>query len=184
MRKPALLSSEWIVVTCLIFVLLGLTYISHKSWFFEKTTSLENPHYLYKNEITVRIKGAIEEPGLFTVKRGATIADVVKLAKTTPEADLDGLCLEKQVRSNEEIVIRKKGYIIIVLKGAVMYPGKHLVRKGITLEELITSLEWPEEADLSKLRKKKMLKEGDVIKVLTKKAKPSSSILKPEKKID
>ncbi len=59
--------------------------------------------------IQAEIKGAVLEPGIYTLKNGATIQDLINEAKGVNEvADLSPLSLQQEVQPGQVIVIGQK----------------------------------------------------------------------------
>lgn len=64
------------------------------------------------NNIKVDIKGAVKEPGVYEIKKGSRIVDLIKIAGgVTPEADLSGTNLAKNLEDENCVVIYKKGEV-------------------------------------------------------------------------
>lgn len=98
---------EWVAVILLIGLLFGLTLIT---FFFNDNTMPQatgTPHYLLEQDFEVFVEGAVENPGAYKVKRGASIQDVVDQAKPLPEANLKILKLSKKVRNGQIIKIKE-----------------------------------------------------------------------------
>lgn len=59
--------------------------------------------------IQAEIKGEVVAPGVYTIKNGASIQDLIKQAKGESEqADVSGLVLQKKVEPGEVIVVGKR----------------------------------------------------------------------------
>jgi len=62
------------------------------------------------SNIKVDIKGAVKEPGVYEIKKGSRVTDLIKLAGGgTKEADLDATNLSSKLNDEDCIVISKKG---------------------------------------------------------------------------
>lgn len=157
---------EWIVVLSLIVLLGMITFITHKHWFSGQSRQFADPHHAYDLKIQIQIQGAVEFPGTYSLEKGATMEDALSLAKPAANADLKKLLLSKKIRDGQMIKVPAKEYITVYLKGAVEHPGALIVPKGTLMEELIGLTQFPPGADLSKLMRKRKLKEGETIKVL------------------
>ncbi len=60
--------------------------------------------------IKVDIKGAVKAPGVYEVKKGSRVADLIKLAGgVTTDAELDATNLSKKLNDEDCIVIYRKG---------------------------------------------------------------------------
>jgi len=62
------------------------------------------------SNIKVDIKGAVKEPGVYEIKKGSRVNDLIKLAGGgTKDADLDATNLSARLKDEDCIVISKKG---------------------------------------------------------------------------
>ncbi|MGK0466051.1 helix-hairpin-helix domain-containing protein [Clostridium sp.] len=62
------------------------------------------------DDIKVDIKGAVKAPGVYEVKKGSRVTDLIKLAGgTTIDAELDATNLSTKLNDEDCIVIYKKG---------------------------------------------------------------------------
>lgn len=164
-EKEQLNTYEWIVVLSLILLMCTITVITHKHWFLSPSRQYSEPHYVYDQKIQVRIEGAVESPGIYSVEKGAKIEDVLVKAKPAVNADLKKLIPTKKVRDGQTIKVPTLELITIYLEGAVKQPGAKLVPKGTEMEDLLSLVEFKKDADLAKLKRKKRLKEGEIVKV-------------------
>ncbi len=156
---------EWIVVFSLIILLGMITFITHKHWFSSYPRPYSDPLYVYSQQIQVHIEGAVQSPGLYLIEKNSTLKDLLIRAQPTAEADLKKLSMSKKIKDGQMIKVPSKEYITVYLEGAVKFPGAKIIPKGSVMEELLASIELIENADLSKIKLKKRLKEGDVLKI-------------------
>lgn len=62
------------------------------------------------SNIKVDIKGAVKSPGVYEIKSGSRVTDLIKLAGGgTKDADLDATNLSKKLKDEDCVVITKKG---------------------------------------------------------------------------
>ena len=62
------------------------------------------------SNIKVDIKGAVKDPGVYEIKKGSRVTDLIKLAGGgTSDADLDATNLSAKLNDEDCIVINKKG---------------------------------------------------------------------------
>lgn len=169
---------EWIVVLSLISLLATITYFTHKDWLKNPVLDNSKAHYVYERELSVKVEGAVEFPGTMRVLKGSTIEDVLTKARPKPEADLKKVFLEKKVRDGQIITIPSVEMFTVQIKGSLSDSESIFVPKGTTLEDLINLVEWPESADLEKLKKKRKIKDGEIVKVGIKKKVPSGTFRK------
>nr|WP_166154567.1 hypothetical protein [Neochlamydia sp. AcF84]NGY94419.1 hypothetical protein [Neochlamydia sp. AcF84] len=144
-----------------------LTCLTHKHWFLSSRKYSE-PHHLYNRLQTVRVEGAVELPGLYNVEKTATLANVLEQAKVLLEADLGKISLNKKVKNSQLIKVPYKEYITVKVEGAARKTGPLTILKGTLMEELIKLIEPLEKADVGRLKRKRKLKDGEIIKVLIK----------------
>lgn len=109
------------------------------------------------------IKGAVANPGIFHMQSEIKLEDLLALAEVFPEADLHRFNLKSIVKKTRVIHIPLKKTINIHLKGAVKSEQTIKLPKGSKLENLVEFIELPPEADLKALKRKRRLKEGEVV---------------------
>jgi len=169
--RPRLPIHEWIAIVAIIVLLMILTVISLGSSDSNFPDHLNSPHHLISQEISIWIEGAVDKPGSYQVKRGATLQDVLALVKVKDDADLRRLKFHKKVRNGQVIKIPQIALITIFLEGEVETPGAVILPKGSILSDLIPRVKFHAEADVKKLNKKRRLKDGETICISKKKIK-------------
>lgn len=159
---------EWLAVISGLVVLLGFCSIAY---FYEqevpeeiKKLALEKT----KDQIEVWIEGAVEKPGTYALERGAILQDLFNQAVPAADANLRVFNLANKLRNKQKIKV-SKSTITIYLEGAVNTPGALILPFGSRLEEIIARAEFPEDADLKPLKKKRKLKDQEVILISWKK---------------
>lgn len=155
---------EWtaIAVLCgLLLLFTGITFFSGESGLSDR---IGPPHHIVDPEIAVFIEGEVEHPGHYRIKRGSTIHDLILLAIPSPDADLSHIKLENKLRKSHVVKIPSK-YVTVYLEGAVIVPGPVKLLKGARLQDLISMVQFQEGADIEKLRRKRRLKDKEVITV-------------------
>ena len=130
-NKEKIIGSIAILCISIVFITVGYTMSSpkenivatdYKDIFVETDKTLEkkdtekviaaSTNSVEDEYIKVDIKGAIKKPGVYEIKMGSRVTDLIKLAGgTTPEADLDGTNLSMKLNDENCIVIYKKGDI-------------------------------------------------------------------------
>jgi competence protein ComEA len=128
-NKEKIIGSIAILCISIIFITVGYTMSSpkedivatdYKDIFVETEKTLEkkdsekviaaSTNSVEDEYIKVDIKGAVKNPGVYEIKTGSRVTDLIKLAGgTTPEADLDGTNLSMKLNDENCIVIYKKG---------------------------------------------------------------------------
>jgi len=106
-EKPSLPFHErfmaWLVISVLLF-LIALNII-----FDESTMPLtESEHQLVNPFVEIVVEGAVEFPGIYQVKKGVLIQEVLDLAKPLPEANLKRIKLDSPVNHRRVIKVSKK----------------------------------------------------------------------------
>lgn len=163
MQESKILSiPEWLFVVTFCFFLLFIALYSskHKMRFLEDEIG---------EHISVRVVGAVKEETLLTLPFGATIADVVAKVRLTSEAARDKLVMRLPLKEKDIVVIPSKGVVTIYLQGAVVNQGVYHLPEGATYRQLVEKPIFLESADLRSFkRRKRLLKEGEVILVPSK----------------
>lgn len=163
--KPHLPVHEWMAVLTILLFLGTLTLCIVFSPKQTAPSSTTPPHFMVDQNIEVIIEGAVEHPGVHTLARGAKISDLLKKAIPLPEADLKTIKTERELRSGQTVKVPQIKSINIQLTGAVHPPYTVTVPKGTRVQDLLEKVQFKEDADLSKLRRKRLLKQGEVIHV-------------------
>lgn len=156
---------EWLAVVSILILLFGITFIVW--WSGDTGISMQRgtPYYIVDQDIEVVVDGAVEKPGSYIVKRGARISDVLALAGELPDSDLRRLRVERKVRNGQIIKVPHRPMITVYLEGAVKAPHSITIPKGSSLSDIIPLIEFEEGAHVDKLRRKRRLKDGEIIKV-------------------
>lgn len=96
---------EWTV----IFVLGGfLAFIGLTTHYITGSTlpAIElPPHYILEQEIEVMIQGAVQNPGVYKVPRDSRLKDLLALAVTLPNANLNRIKPDSKLRQGQRINI-------------------------------------------------------------------------------
>jgi DNA uptake protein ComE-like DNA-binding protein len=169
---------EWVIISLLIITLTLLSFVT----LFNKKEIL--PQALATAELTsefiqVTIKGAVTHAGIHELKRGARLKDLLDIAIPAADADLKKLKLNSKLRDGQVVKIIALEWITIYLKGAVEQEGPLKILKGTKMEDLTDKIAFLPEADRTKLKKKRLLKNDEVIHVALKKVtKPKKASLK------
>ena len=161
-EKPSLYMFEWLAVAIFMGFILMLTVISRPI----PDSSLQAAHALHgftSSEIEISIDGAVEKPGKYSVKKGATLQEVLGKATPLPSANLKHLNLKRKLRIGQNIHIPTQEMITIYLQGIVNQPGAYNFPKGTRWVDLKDKELFPAHADLKILDKKKKLKPNEVI---------------------
>lgn len=164
-EDPKLPVHEWMAVVVILMLISGLSVLVIISGNSENTPAVSSPHYIVEQEIEISVEGAVEKSGTFHVNRGTTVSQVLQLAVPTSEADLRSIKQDKKVRKRQVIKVPRLIIITVRLEGAVEAPGPITFPKGTRLNELINKVKFKQGANIEKLRKKRLLKDGEIITV-------------------
>jgi hypothetical protein len=120
--------------------------------------------------ISIYLAGEVFEEKSIQVPYGATIADVIAFAKFTELADLDKMAHDALVSQNQVVIVPRKGYTSIFVKGAVNKNKVLIFKEGATFFDLQQKVQLHKDADIrALLRKKRALKDGETIEIKFKK---------------
>lgn len=123
------------------------------------------PHHTLAPEIEVTVRGAVQKPGSYQVKRGATVEEVLSQAVPMSNADMRKIKRDKILRQGQIITVPEIQMITVHLAGAVDTPKTVSIPKGSVLSDLIPLLEFQTDANIQQLQKKRRLKDGETITV-------------------
>jgi DNA uptake protein ComE-like DNA-binding protein len=163
-EKPSLFFYEWLAIVILVGLILMLTFISRSVSDVPMPASRTLPS-IALNEIDITIDGAVENPGKYTVKKGATLQEILDQAKLVPTANLKHINVNRKFRKGQNVHIPSLEMITVYLQGAVNKPGAYDFPKGTRWVDLKDKLLFTENAELSFLDKKKKLKANEVITI-------------------
>jgi competence protein ComEA len=128
-NKEKIIGSIVILCISIIFIIVGYTMSSpkeninatdYKDIFVETDKTSEKKgaekaiavqsNSVEDSNIKVDIKGAVKAPGVYEIKKGSRVADLIKLAGGgTLEADLDATNLSAKLKDEDCVMIYKKG---------------------------------------------------------------------------
>lgn len=94
---------EWLIIIAVIiamFVLTGVSFLSDRRM---AALAVDSPHHLVSQEIEVFVEGAVKHSGVFKMQRGATVEEVLSIAKPQPEANLKKLKMKSKLRNGQRI---------------------------------------------------------------------------------
>lgn len=177
--NPSLGAHEWLAVLTIVGFLLLLTCVviierENTSMPLERGGGRE--FHLKAQEVNVHIEGAVAKPGTYRVKAGMSIEEALKKAEPLPNASFSKIRLKSRVRNGQNIIVAEKPMITIHISGAVENAETIKVPKGTRLLDLENLVTYNADADIKKMSRKRVLKEGETIIV------PSIQSKKPRKK--
>jgi hypothetical protein len=158
--------SEWIAVAVILGCLALLTLFTILGRYESASEIAVGPGiYLKPQYMDVHIEGAVKKPGVYRVKAGALMKDVVAIAEPTQEADLKRFRERTKVSQGQNIVVPSREMLTIHISGAVQKEGDLIVPKGTRVQDLCRYLAFTDEADLNKVRSKRYLKADECIHI-------------------
>ncbi len=165
--KPFLPPYEWLAIISIILFIgtLSLGVLVFPNSGNSNSNPPLPPHYISDQTIEVVIEGAVTHPGVYKLTRGAKLQELLEKAKPLELADIKKLKVNKVLRTGQVIKVPQIKTITISIKGAVKSAGTITLAKGTRVSDLIEKLEFIDGADISKLKKKRLLKDGEEIHV-------------------
>lgn len=153
---------EWISISILVVLVLSLTIMVYMS---QDGSSGDSETALYKKRsgFDVLLKGAVKYPGMYRIHSSISMKDILEIAEVLPEADLRRYKLENMISKARVITVPALTLITLHLSGAVKNPGKLVVPKGTSLEQLVEKIEFSENADIKKMKRKRKLKNEEKV---------------------
>jgi hypothetical protein len=107
--KDQVLVREWIVIAFVGGAILTLGAVSHFSKIqISHSFAAEKERFLKEAYLKVVVSGAVENPGEYTVPRGSTLKDLLKLAKLTKQADRRKIVMKKVMEEGDQIDVPAK----------------------------------------------------------------------------
>lgn len=66
----------------------------------------ERPHFVKKHLIEVSVEGNVSKPGVYQVKKGTTVREVLDMAELTENAKTGRIKLDSKITRRRKIIIR------------------------------------------------------------------------------
>lgn len=163
--ETILKTREWMAIAAILSVMLVLTAfvaVKHRS---AASSSLSvTPSYV-KNRVEATVKGAVAHPGVYSLPKETTLRELLAVAELTAEADVRRFNLDKVVQQGRAIHIVSRPMITVHVMGAVQSSGEIRVPQGTRVEELVARVSLNEDADARVLKKKRKIKDGEVVNI-------------------
>lgn len=156
---------EWLAIAVVIGVIGGLACLT--SFYERGEVSKVGSELVAKSHkgFDVLIKGAVTHPGIYHINSETKMKEVLALAGVRSDADLRRFNLDAIVKKGRVINVPLRAMITVHLKGAVKTDQTVTLPKGSKFEELLNVGDFTADADLNALKKKRRLKEGEIILV-------------------
>jgi protein involved in polysaccharide export with SLBB domain len=175
--KNQLHLTEWagLLLLCglLVAVIAGVTY--HRLRSCPPAIDESARPLLSRRMVTVRISGAVQQPGGYQLRDGSKVKDLVQVAGLLPDSDLDSLDLERPLRSREHVRLPVLHWITVYVEGAVAEPGAVTLPEGVTMGDLLKRLTLTEQAQTRNLRRRQLLADQQTVVIPRRRRRPSHS---------
>lgn len=154
---------EWVIVTIALSLFGALTFLSLTA---DKAIPAQPVTY-NKPVIEVMLKGAIERPGVYRLKEGTTLRELLNLVQVNPSADLRRYALDKPIRTGSFLQIKERSMVTMRIKSPAGEEHTLTVPRGTSLEAVIPTVKGlvTQDTDFSPLRKKRKIREGELIQL-------------------
>ncbi len=162
MKKSAQ-PSEWIVVGSLFAIMCSLLLIAKVNAY--RATFSFPPDDPKQEEIMVTISGAVAKPGNYPVSAGTPVEEVVHKARPKPWANLQKIPLKQLIEKPLYIDVETLSVITVSVRGAVTTPLEITLPAKSRVCDLKSKVSLTAEADKTFFRRKRMLKNGEIIEV-------------------
>lgn len=161
--KKSLQSSEWLLIGSLLAIMASLVIIAKVNAY--RAASTISIADLKQEQILVTIAGAVAKPGEYSVLSGTPISEVLRKARPKPWANLQILPIKQVIEAPLHLNVEELTEITVSVRGAVDEPMKIVLPAKSRICDLKSKVSLTAEADKSFFRRRKVLKEGDVIEV-------------------
>jgi hypothetical protein len=152
---------EWMAVAVIIGIITGLACLT--SFYGKGESGRPNLSRLEKLGFDVIIKGAVAQPGVYHIQSEMKMSDLLVLAEVLEKADLRRFKLDGIVKKTRIINVPERALITVHLQGACKNTTSIELLKGSKVEDLLELVDFSDEADLTVLKKKRQLKNDEVI---------------------
>ncbi|QWC00494.1 SLBB domain-containing protein [Mycoplasmatota bacterium] len=129
------------------------------------------PEIVSETMITIDLKGQVKYPGVYFLKEGSRVVDLIALAGGfRPEADTENLNFSEILMDESLIVVDKISIItdkiFVEIKGEVSFPGIYALHQGQRLIDLIQRAGgFTSYADKDEVNRTRILKDEEIISI-------------------
>lgn len=113
----------------------------------------------------VTIEGAVAKPGEYWLPSGTTVAQALRKARLKPFADIQALPLKQIIEEPLHLRVEEFTEVVVSVRGAVEKPLDLTLPTGTRVCDLKSKIILTRDADKSFFRRRKLLKNGDIIEV-------------------
>lgn len=161
--KKSLYSSEWILVLSLLAIMASLVLIAQVNASRALSTlALDDAK---EADVLVTVEGAVGKPGEYLVPSGTTVEQALRKAKPKPWANLQSLPLTKIIEEPLHIAVEELTEITVFVRGAVTEPLELTLPAQARVSDLKSKVSLSKDADKTFFRRKRMLKNREIIEV-------------------
>jgi DNA uptake protein ComE-like DNA-binding protein len=107
-ERPSLYVHEWLAVVAVLSFVTVLTLLTNRNNASFSSSHIGEGHFMNDPYVEVRVEGAVVKPGIYRMKRGQTLQEVLDIAQVLPDANLKKIKLQSKVRANQVIHVLKK----------------------------------------------------------------------------
>lgn len=164
-KKDSLLSSEWFLIISFLAIFLSLALVA-------RVQSQKANHHLLSTAVTpqesilsVTLEGAVGKPGLYLVPKGTPLKEVLRKARPKPHADFSSVDLERPLDAPLHLVVERLAQLLVRVEGAVLEPQQLTLPPGTRICDVKKLVSLAPDADKAFFRKKRQLKNGEILVV-------------------
>lgn len=130
-----------------------------------RASSLLSDQEFYQELVTVTVSGAVVKPGDYQVPAGTTVREVLKKARPKPNANVQAFTLGALIDSSIHLNVAALTEISVRVQGEVVAPQKLTLPAESRISDLKEKVLLTQNADKSYFRRRKRLKNGEIIVV-------------------
>lgn len=153
--------SEWIVACSFFMIMCSLVLIS-KIYVYQARSLLFNP-LPEQRTVSVTVSGAVAKPGSYQVLVGTPVSQVLKRARLKPIADVQTIALNSLIEDASHLYIPEVTEVTVTVRGEVLMPQTITLPAGSRICDLKERISFTQEAEKSYFRRRKRLKNGEII---------------------
>lgn len=166
MTQRSVRSSELLLVGSFIVLLAALFLVAQcRSSLMHAQLQVHSDQII--KPVVVAISGAVLKPGDYKVPQGTSIQDVIKKSRPKQFADLSGFEHAQSVQKNMTIFVAELSTIHVHVQGAVLEEMELDLPIGTRLCDLKSKIHLSKDSDRNFLRRRRLLKNGEVILIPT-----------------
>lgn len=72
----------------------------------EPVIDSDHPHFLKKHLIEINVEGNVRNPGVYQVKKGTSVREVLEMAQPTENAKLERIKQDSKVTRRRKIIVK------------------------------------------------------------------------------